>query len=107
MPDALDLAAVRPDDWNLALFAHILGAMVVTGAVVLGLIYFAAAWRGDNPAAFRAGFRTLLYAGIPGYIVMRGAPSGSCRRRGSATCRPTRAGSASATSPPTPACCSC
>ena len=25
------LATIRPDDWNLALFAHILGAMVVVG----------------------------------------------------------------------------
>ncbi len=50
-----------------------LGRPEAAGAVVLGLIYFAAAWRGDNPTAFRAGFRTLLYAGIPGYIVMRGA----------------------------------
>ena len=72
MPEVDALATIRPDDWNLALFLHILGAMVVVGAVVLALIYFAAAWRGEAPESLRAGFRTLLYAGIPGYIVMRG-----------------------------------
>ena len=29
------LAAIRPDDWNLALFVHILGAMVLVGSLVL------------------------------------------------------------------------
>lgn len=67
-----DLATIRPDDWNLALFAHILGAMVVVGAIVLALVYLAAAWRGNSPESLRAGFRTLLYGAIPGYIVMRG-----------------------------------
>ena len=29
------LAAIRPDDWNLALFVHILGAMVLVGSLAL------------------------------------------------------------------------
>lgn len=72
MPEVLELAAVRPDDWNLALFVHVLGAMVVTGAIVLAFVYLVLAWRGDSPRNFRAGFRALLYGAIPGYIVMRG-----------------------------------
>ncbi len=66
------LATVRPDDWNLALFCHVLGAMVVVGGLVLALVYFGAAWRGESAASLRAGFKALLYAAVPGYIVMRG-----------------------------------
>ncbi len=65
------LAIVRPDDWNIALFLHVLGAMVATGGLVLALVYLVAAWRGTEPASFRAGYKALLYAAIPGYIVMR------------------------------------
>ena len=65
------LAAIRPGDWNLPLFLHVLGAMVATGGLVLALVYLAGAWRGDSPRLFRAGFKSLLYGAIPGYIVMR------------------------------------
>ena len=67
------MAAIRPDDWNLALFLHVLGAMVVVGGLVLALVYLAGAWRGQSAAALRVGYRSLLYAAIPGYIVMRGS----------------------------------
>jgi hypothetical protein len=65
------LATLRPDDWNVPLFLHVLGAMVATGGLVLALVYFAAAWRGDSAGSFRAGYKSLLYAAVPGYIVMR------------------------------------
>ena len=58
------LAAIRPDDWNIALFVHILGAMVLVGALALVATSIAA----DN---LRLGFRTLLVAVIPSWIVMR------------------------------------
>jgi hypothetical protein len=58
------LAAIRPDDWNVALFVHILGAMVLVGSLALAVSYVA----GDN---LRLGFRTLLIAVIPSWIVMR------------------------------------
>ena len=70
------LATVRPDDWNLALFFHVLGAMIVVGGLVLGLVYLAAAWRGDSAESLRAGFKALLYVALPGYIVMRGGAEG-------------------------------
>jgi hypothetical protein len=60
------LAAIRPDDWNLALFVHILGAMLLVGALVLVLT--ALAWRD-----VRLGYRSLLLGVVPGWIVMRGA----------------------------------
>jgi hypothetical protein len=65
------LAAIRPDDWNLALFLHVLGAMAATGALVLALAYLAGAWRDRSAASLRAGYRALLYGAIPGYLVMR------------------------------------
>jgi hypothetical protein len=66
-------ATIRPDDWNVALFLHVLGAMVAVGGLTLALVYLAAAWRGRAPESLRAGFRSLLYGAIPGYVVMRGA----------------------------------
>jgi hypothetical protein len=58
------LAAIRPDDWNLALFVHILGAMALVGSLALVATSIAA----DN---LRLGFRTLWIAVIPSWIVMR------------------------------------
>ena len=58
------LAAIRPDDWNLALFVHILGAMTLVGSLALVATSIAA----DN---LRLGFRTLWVAVIPSWIVMR------------------------------------
>jgi uncharacterized membrane protein len=64
-------AAIRPDDWNLPLFLHILGAMILVGAVALAFVYLLAAWRGRASTAYRAGFRALLYGAVPGYLLMR------------------------------------
>jgi hypothetical protein len=58
------VAAIRPDDWNIALFVHLLGAMALVGSLVLVVTQIAA----DN---LRLGFRTLLVAVIPSWIVMR------------------------------------
>ena len=58
------LGAIRPDDWNLPLFLHVLGAMVLVGSLVLVVTSIA----GDN---LRMGYRTLLIGVIPSWIVMR------------------------------------
>ena len=58
------LAATRPDDWNLALFVHLLGAMALVGALVLVVTSLSA----QN---MRLGYRVLLIAAIPSWIVMR------------------------------------
>jgi hypothetical protein len=60
------LAVIRPDDWNLPLFVHILGAMTLVGA--LALVVVALAGRD-----LRLGYRALLLGVVPGWIVMRGA----------------------------------
>jgi hypothetical protein len=58
------LAAIRPDDWNLALFVHVLSAMVLVGALVL----VATALASHN---LRLAYRSLLIGAIPSWIVMR------------------------------------
>jgi hypothetical protein len=60
------LAAIRPDDWNLALFVHILGAMALVGSLALVATSLAA-------RDLRLGYRSLLIGVLPGWIVMRGA----------------------------------
>jgi hypothetical protein len=62
------LAAIRPDEWNLPLFVHILGAMLLVGATVTGASALAFA-RGDE-RLLRLGYRTLLVLGLPSYALM-------------------------------------
>ncbi len=61
------LAAIRPDDWNLPLFLHVLSAMVLFGTVVLAVVSVA----GSSEAGVRLGFRSLLIGAIPAWIAMR------------------------------------
>jgi hypothetical protein len=61
------LGAIRPDDWNFALFVHVLSAMVLFGAVVLAAVSVA----GNQQAGLRLGFRSLLIGAIPAWIAMR------------------------------------
>ena len=61
------LAAIRPDDWNFALFLHVLSAMTLFGAVVLAVVSVA----GNSQAGLRLGFRSLLIGAIPSWIAMR------------------------------------
>jgi hypothetical protein len=60
------LAIIRPDSWGLPLFLHILGAMLLVGALVLVLVALAG-------RDVRLGYRALLLGVVPGWIVMRGA----------------------------------
>jgi hypothetical protein len=59
------LGVIRPDAWGLPLFVHILGAMVLVGALVLVLVALA-------ERNLRLGYRALLLGVLPGWIVMRG-----------------------------------
>ncbi|MDQ3739812.1 MAG: hypothetical protein M3389_02600 [Actinomycetota bacterium] len=65
------LALLRPTEWELPLFFHVLGAMVMTGATLLALTALAAAWRSDDAGALRLGYRALLLGALPGWLVMR------------------------------------
>jgi hypothetical protein len=65
------LATIRPDDWNFPLLLHVLGAMVLVGALALATASLAAAWRSGSAALTQLGFRALLWAGLPAWIVTR------------------------------------
>jgi hypothetical protein len=61
----------RPDSWDLPLFVHILGAMVLVGGLALSAVSLIAAWRSGSAALTKLGFMSLFYGALPGYIVMR------------------------------------
>ena len=66
------LASIRPDSWNFPLLLHILGAAVLFGVVLGAVVLTLSADRTQEPAAMRRlAFRSLLYVGLPAYIVMR------------------------------------
>ena len=67
------LAAIRPDEWNLPLFVHVAGAMVLICAlvVVAASLLRATSAGGDTAALGRFGQRTLLFGALPAFIVMR------------------------------------
>ena len=67
------LALIRPDSWNFPLLLHILGAAVFFGVVAGAVVLTLSADRTPEPAAMRRlAFRSMLLAGLPAYIVMRG-----------------------------------
>ena len=45
------VAVVRPDGWNFPLLVHVLGAMVLVGALVLAASALILAWRDGEPGA--------------------------------------------------------
>jgi hypothetical protein len=67
------VAAIRPDGWDLALFVHVAGAMLLVGALAVVVVTMAAALRrGDGTEVLtRLAFRALLIGVLPAYIVMR------------------------------------
>ena len=67
------LAAIRPDEWNFALFFHVLGAMALVGTLVLVGTALAGVARGDAAPSLRLAYRSLLIGALPAWIVMRGA----------------------------------
>lgn len=65
------LALLRPTEWEIPLFLHVLGAMVLVGALLLSATALAGAWRGGDVGALRLGYRSLLFAALPAWLVMR------------------------------------
>jgi hypothetical protein len=62
---------VRPDDINIALVVHVLGAMVLVGGLVTAAAAAIIGWRDEGTTLRRFSYRTLLLVAFPGYIVMR------------------------------------
>ena len=69
----MTFAAIRPDHWELPLFLHVAGAMLLVGALVVVVATMAVALRNGDGAEVltRLAFRTLLIGVIPAYILMR------------------------------------
>ena len=67
------VAILRPDSWNLPLFLHVLGALVLFGGAVAATAFGITVWRGHAHAALlaRLAFRTLVFVMLPGWILMR------------------------------------
>ncbi len=64
---------IRPDAWGFPLLLHVLGAMLLVGALVLAASALALAWRDGSVSLVRLGYRSLLIGALPAWIVMRGA----------------------------------
>ena len=65
---------IRPHSWDLPLFVHVAGAMMVYASLVVAFAVLVLARRSEGDlrgAITHFGFRTLLFAGIPSYLVMR------------------------------------
>ena len=72
MPDVL--AIIRPDDWNLPLFVHVLGAMALVGTLLVVSTALLASWRrqgDDGRLLARFGLWTLIAGVLPSYVLMR------------------------------------
>lgn len=67
----IELATIRPDDWNIALFLHVLGAFTMIGALAMAANYLFAARRDGSVALTRLGFRSLLIVALPAFIATR------------------------------------
>jgi hypothetical protein len=66
------IAAVRPGSWNVPLFFHVLGAMVLVGAVATLVILAATAGRKPQRALLaRNAFWVTLLLVLPSWLVMR------------------------------------
>jgi hypothetical protein len=76
------LGLIRPHDWDLPLIVHILGAMILVGALTLSAVSLIAAWRTNSGALTRLGFMTLFYGAIPGWIVMRAGAAWIANKEG-------------------------
>ncbi len=63
----------RPDSWNFPLLLHVTGAMLLVGATLLVTSTLLSAWRSGDAALVRSGFRQMLFAVIPSFLLMRAA----------------------------------
>ena len=63
-------AAIRPHSWDIAVLVHVLGAMVLVGAVLTAAAAGILGWRDDSATLRRLSYRTLLLLALPAWVVM-------------------------------------
>src|SRR5689334_22325267 len=63
---------MRPDSINVALVVHVLGAMVLVGALLTTSAMAIIGWNDTDATLRRLSYKTLLFVALPGYLVMRG-----------------------------------
>jgi hypothetical protein len=63
------LASIRPDSWNVPLFLHVSGAMILMGGLLTAAL--ALALSHGRESMLRLGYFSLLAVGLPGYLIMR------------------------------------
>jgi hypothetical protein len=61
---------VRPDGASIALFFHVVGAMVLMGGLVTAAAAAIIGWNDEAVALRRFSYWTLVLVALPGYIVM-------------------------------------
>jgi hypothetical protein len=65
------VAATRPDSWDLPLFLHVLGAMLLVGAVTAAVVaQLTSAAVAEPDRLRRFSFRTMLFVAIPSWFLM-------------------------------------
>jgi hypothetical protein len=65
------LGAIRPNEWELPLFIHVLGALTLIGALVLTTALLFTAWRDASAVNLRLALRSLTLGVIPSWLVLR------------------------------------
>jgi hypothetical protein len=65
------LAAIRADSVNGPLLMHVLGALVLVGALLTASLAAIVGWRDETPFLTRLSYKTLLLVAFPAWIVMR------------------------------------
>jgi hypothetical protein len=69
------ILTIRPDSWNFPLLLHVGGAMLLVASIMVAIVAFVQSWRerdpGDSAKLFRFGARTMLFAALPAFLVMR------------------------------------
>ena len=63
---------MRPDAISIAVFVHVLGAMVLVGGVLTAAAASLIGWRDESMALRRFSYRTLLTVALPAWFVMFG-----------------------------------
>lgn len=65
------VAVIRPNEWELPLFIHVLGALALVGALAFSAVVLFSAWRDRSEANVRLALRSLTLSVIPSWLVLR------------------------------------